>query len=324
MVKLEGGRGRVDTVRFLTEQSIPVCSHLGLLPQSIHQLGGYLVQGREDRTAQALYAVNYYNNSNLYFNRNNRFKSHSATTASDRLLIYAEQQIQFNSNSKQIETSYFLVKLSNENNLVVYDYWSSDDIVLELPSDYATSWFRFVYTRRLNSVDINLYKFETSPDQLGVAQIRLVPVTSKQMLHSNFLFEDHLTREQTQQHQAAYSNLFVGGVNDYVIEQNFSHDPLRKLAKFHGYIMNLQYTSLSSQCSAETCSSSSIAQRQYAIFSSSTSKQYKLERFVDRDSLMIDDVCTALGWPVSAHAQRSDGRPRPKPNQPKIISIYGG
>ncbi len=54
MVKLEGGRGRADTVRFLTEQSIPVCSHLGLLPQSIHQLGGYLVQGREDRTAQTL------------------------------------------------------------------------------------------------------------------------------------------------------------------------------------------------------------------------------------------------------------------------------
>ena len=54
MVKLEGGRGRVDTVRFLTEQSIPVCCHLGLLPQSIHQLGGYLVQGREDRAAQTL------------------------------------------------------------------------------------------------------------------------------------------------------------------------------------------------------------------------------------------------------------------------------
>lgn len=54
MVKLEGGRSRVDTVRFLVEQSIPVCGHLGLLPQSVHQLGGYLVQGKEDQAAQTL------------------------------------------------------------------------------------------------------------------------------------------------------------------------------------------------------------------------------------------------------------------------------
>jgi len=54
MVKLEGGRNRVDTVRFLVEQGMPVCGHLGLLPQSIHQLGGYLVQGKEDRSAQTL------------------------------------------------------------------------------------------------------------------------------------------------------------------------------------------------------------------------------------------------------------------------------
>ena len=54
MVKLEGGRSRVETVRFLTEQSIPVCGHLGLLPQSIHQLGGYHVQGRDAQAAQAL------------------------------------------------------------------------------------------------------------------------------------------------------------------------------------------------------------------------------------------------------------------------------
>ncbi|MFM8331020.1 MAG: 3-methyl-2-oxobutanoate hydroxymethyltransferase [Candidatus Methylumidiphilus sp.] len=54
MVKLEGGRRRVDTVRFLAEQGIPVCGHLGLLPQSIHQLGGYHVQGRESHAAQTL------------------------------------------------------------------------------------------------------------------------------------------------------------------------------------------------------------------------------------------------------------------------------
>ncbi|MFZ4703062.1 MAG: 3-methyl-2-oxobutanoate hydroxymethyltransferase, partial [Candidatus Methylumidiphilus sp.] len=54
MVKLEGGRDRADVVRFLVGQGIPVCGHLGLLPQSINHLGGYLVQGREDRAAQAL------------------------------------------------------------------------------------------------------------------------------------------------------------------------------------------------------------------------------------------------------------------------------
>jgi len=54
MVKLEGGRSRLDTVRFLVDQGIPVCGHLGLLPQSIHQLGGYVVQGRESLAAQTL------------------------------------------------------------------------------------------------------------------------------------------------------------------------------------------------------------------------------------------------------------------------------
>lgn len=54
MVKLEGGRGRLDTVRFLVGQGIAVCGHLGLLPQSIHQLGGYQVQARESQAAQTL------------------------------------------------------------------------------------------------------------------------------------------------------------------------------------------------------------------------------------------------------------------------------
>jgi 3-methyl-2-oxobutanoate hydroxymethyltransferase len=54
MVKLEGGRSRLDTVRFLAEQSIPVCGHLGLLPQSVHQLGGYQVQARDNQAAQTL------------------------------------------------------------------------------------------------------------------------------------------------------------------------------------------------------------------------------------------------------------------------------
>lgn len=56
MVKLEGGAVMVDTVAFLTRRGIPVCAHLGLLPQSVNQLGGYRVQGREDAAATQLVA----------------------------------------------------------------------------------------------------------------------------------------------------------------------------------------------------------------------------------------------------------------------------
>ena len=54
MVKLEGGARIVEIVHDLTQQGIPVCGHLGLLPQSVHQLGGYRVQGRERETAHAI------------------------------------------------------------------------------------------------------------------------------------------------------------------------------------------------------------------------------------------------------------------------------
>ena len=54
MVKLEGGDTMVETVRFLTEHGIPVCGHIGLTPQSVHQLGGYRVQGKESAAAQQL------------------------------------------------------------------------------------------------------------------------------------------------------------------------------------------------------------------------------------------------------------------------------
>jgi len=54
MVKLEGGAAMVETVRFLTERGIPVCGHVGLTPQSVHQLGGYRVQGRESAAAQTI------------------------------------------------------------------------------------------------------------------------------------------------------------------------------------------------------------------------------------------------------------------------------
>ncbi len=56
MVKLEGGAAMVETVRFLTERGIPVCGHIGLTPQSVNQLGGYRVQGKESAAAQKLLA----------------------------------------------------------------------------------------------------------------------------------------------------------------------------------------------------------------------------------------------------------------------------
>jgi len=46
MVKLEGGMEFSRSIGFLTRRGIPVCGHLGLTPQSVHQLGGYRVQGR--------------------------------------------------------------------------------------------------------------------------------------------------------------------------------------------------------------------------------------------------------------------------------------
>jgi len=47
MVKLEGGAPQLDTVHHLTRHAVPVCAHLGLQPQSVYQLGGYRVQGRD-------------------------------------------------------------------------------------------------------------------------------------------------------------------------------------------------------------------------------------------------------------------------------------
>jgi 3-methyl-2-oxobutanoate hydroxymethyltransferase len=56
MVKLEGGAWLVDTIRFLTERAVPVCAHLGLTPQSVHQLGGFKVQGKTAEGAEKLKA----------------------------------------------------------------------------------------------------------------------------------------------------------------------------------------------------------------------------------------------------------------------------
>jgi 3-methyl-2-oxobutanoate hydroxymethyltransferase len=54
VVKLEGGEPMAETVRFLVERGVPVCGHLGLTPQSVHQLGGYRVQGREATAAEKI------------------------------------------------------------------------------------------------------------------------------------------------------------------------------------------------------------------------------------------------------------------------------
>ena len=54
MVKLEGGAAVTRTVEALTVQGVPVCAHLGLLPQSVHRLGGYRYQGRDQESAEAI------------------------------------------------------------------------------------------------------------------------------------------------------------------------------------------------------------------------------------------------------------------------------
>ncbi|WP_455217549.1 3-methyl-2-oxobutanoate hydroxymethyltransferase, partial [Kaarinaea lacus] len=54
MVKLEGGAVMVETVRELVDHGIPVCAHLGLLPQSVNKMGGYKVQGRDDKAARVI------------------------------------------------------------------------------------------------------------------------------------------------------------------------------------------------------------------------------------------------------------------------------
>lgn len=56
MVKLEGGEEMAETTHFLTSRGIPVCGHIGLTPQSVHQLGGYRVQGKGDEGAAKLKA----------------------------------------------------------------------------------------------------------------------------------------------------------------------------------------------------------------------------------------------------------------------------
>jgi 3-methyl-2-oxobutanoate hydroxymethyltransferase len=53
-VKLEGGAEFVDVISAITRASIPVMGHLGLTPQSVHKMGGYVVQGRDEDAARKI------------------------------------------------------------------------------------------------------------------------------------------------------------------------------------------------------------------------------------------------------------------------------
>lgn len=53
-VKLEGGREVTDQIRAVVQAGIPVMAHIGLTPQSVHQLGGFRVQGRDAAAAVRL------------------------------------------------------------------------------------------------------------------------------------------------------------------------------------------------------------------------------------------------------------------------------
>ena len=54
MVKLEGSDWMKETISALSERGVPVCAHLGLTPQFVNKLGGYKVQGREEKHAELM------------------------------------------------------------------------------------------------------------------------------------------------------------------------------------------------------------------------------------------------------------------------------
>ncbi len=55
-IKLEGAAGNVELIGHIVESGVPVMGHLGLTPQSVHQLGGFKVQGRGEKAAEKLRA----------------------------------------------------------------------------------------------------------------------------------------------------------------------------------------------------------------------------------------------------------------------------
>ncbi len=54
MVKIEGGKWLTATIQQLVERGVPVCCHLGLMPQSVHKLGGFKMQAKEQHAAEIL------------------------------------------------------------------------------------------------------------------------------------------------------------------------------------------------------------------------------------------------------------------------------
>src|SRR5262249_1111489 len=56
IVKLEASAKQIGIVEFLASHDIPVCAHLGLKPQSVHKVGGFRIQGREEEAAKQMIA----------------------------------------------------------------------------------------------------------------------------------------------------------------------------------------------------------------------------------------------------------------------------
>lgn len=54
MVKFEGGGKLAETARYLVENDVPVCAHLGFQPQSVEKIGGYKIQGKTPESAQQI------------------------------------------------------------------------------------------------------------------------------------------------------------------------------------------------------------------------------------------------------------------------------
>jgi 3-methyl-2-oxobutanoate hydroxymethyltransferase len=56
MVKLEGAGPMLDVIAGLSARDVPVCAHVGLTPQSMHKLGGFKLQGKDDKAAAQILA----------------------------------------------------------------------------------------------------------------------------------------------------------------------------------------------------------------------------------------------------------------------------
>ena len=57
MIKLEGGEDQISIVEHLARHDIAVCAHLGLKPQSVHKIGGFRVQGRDESESRKMLKI---------------------------------------------------------------------------------------------------------------------------------------------------------------------------------------------------------------------------------------------------------------------------